>query len=353
MACSKTEAQPGGGNAAADLKQTADTAKGAVKEAASALKAFQQTVQQNGKAVPDVEVIVKAAQSMSGAALAQITQQNGSPSGDFSYDLSADGKGIVIRAYTKRPVDAVVIVPEKIEDIPVTEIADQEYHSSFEGVAAVVLPGTITRIGAKAFAVGNNYKAQKLVSINFPSALKSIGRSAFFGTGLTSVILPEGLETLEIEAADGGGSTGGNQFRSCGNIVSLTLPGSLKTIPDAAFEYLDSLTELVIPEGVKTIGADAFQYCESLLKVTFPSTIKEIRVTRGGGAFGHCSELAEIIIPDSVTSIKWTRWSFDNTPMGDWGEQFPLEDFSAFRGCGKLKLAVRQRLKDLGYKGPF
>jgi hypothetical protein len=336
IACNgKAQAQSGGGAAA-----SGGGSSGGGVSASAALKIFQQ-------ATPDADAIVKAVRSLSGAALTQLTRQNGSPSGDFSYDLTKDGKGIVIWEYTKKPVDAVVIVPETIEDIPVTEIEGKangpyNHDSIFQHgtPVAVVLPATVTRIGDDAFSPSGTIN---IASVNFPAGLKEIGEGAFAGTKLTSVTLPEGLVSLGYGA-----------FAGCNSLASLTLPGSLKTIPDTAF-YYTAITEVVIPEGIETIGIGAFGECRSLLKVTLPSTIKEIKVSYGSGgdgAFDGCTELADIVIPDSVTSITWTKWnSMYHTPWGDSSD--PIERFSAFSDCGKLKLAVRQRLKDLGYKGPI
>jgi hypothetical protein len=340
----QSSAKSGGGGAA-----SGGGSSGGGVSASAALKIFQQ-------ATPDADAIVKAVRSLSDAALAQLTRQNGSPSGDFSYDLTEDGKGIVIREYTKKPVDAVVIVPETIEDIPVTEIegkANSGYNYNRElttihdsifqhgAPVAVVLPATVTRIGDNAFV---SY-IDDLASVNFPAGLKEIGEGAFARTELTSVTLPEGLVSLGYEA-----------FADCGSLVSLTLPGSLKTIPDEAFKST-AITEVVIPEGVETIGAGAFGICNSLLKVTLPSTIKEIGIGlgTGAGAFDGCTELADIVIPDSVTSIAWFMLAANGGKLGKIYDSWDTNGFpnSAFEDCGKLKLAVRQRLKDLGYKGAF
>jgi len=329
-----------------DGASSSSSSSGGSMSASAALQAFQQTVDQRGKAVPDVEAILRAVQSMSSATLTQLTQQNGSPSGDFSYDLAADGKGIAIRDYTKRPADAVVIVPETIEGLPVTEIASREdTYSNLGRAIAVILPATITKIGDNAF---NSDSLTSLAHINFPAGLKEIGKQAFYHTKLTNVSLPEGLETL-----------GKGAFKYCDNLVSLTLPGSLKTIPDEAFYSILSsnlLTELVIPEGIETIGLGAFHGNKSLLKVTFPSTIKEIRISimDNHGAFRGCSELTDIVIPDTLTSIRWIWWNDSEDKPADQNYFASLsKPPTTFEGCGKLKLAVRQRLKDLGYTGEF
>ncbi|GHV11728.1 hypothetical protein FACS189491_03480 [Spirochaetia bacterium] len=99
----------------------------------------------------------------------------------------------------------------------------------------------------------------------------------------------------------------------------------------------DNITSVIIPAGVKRIGARAFQGCENLTTVILPDTLESI----GGGAFNGCSNLYNFSIPDSITTINWVGSN----------SLFPTP--SEFGGCGKLKLATRKRLQDLGYEGKF
>jgi hypothetical protein len=97
----------------------------------------------------------------------------------------------------------------------------------------------------------------------------------------------------------------------------------------------DNITSVVIPAGVKRIGMRVFQGCENLTTVILPDTLESI----GGGAFNGCSNLYNLSIPDSITTINWDETNnFVSFAFGD---------------CGKLKLATRQKLKDLGYTGGF
>lgn len=74
----------------------------------------------------------------------------------------------------------------------------------------------------------------------------SIGREAFAGmTGLTRVILPETLKTIEAEA-----------FAGCKGLTALTLPASLEKIGVMAFSGCSRLTEVtfVSPDGWNADG---------------------------------------------------------------------------------------------------
>ena len=70
-------------------------------------------------------------------------------------------------------------------------------------------------------------------------------------------------------------------------LTSITIPSSVTTIGNNAFESCTSLTNVIIPEGVTKIGDQAFQGCSKLTSITIPSSVTYI----GEGAFNGCSKL--------------------------------------------------------------
>ena len=82
-------------------------------------------------------------------------------------------------------------------------------------------------------------------------------------------------------------------------MTSLTIPSSVTSIGESAFEYCRSLTSLTIPSSVTKIRHYAFRYCRGLTSLTIPSSVTEI----GSDAFYGCSGLTSLTIPSSVTSI--------------------------------------------------
>lgn len=76
----------------------------------------------------------------------------------------------------------------------------------------------------------------------------SIGRYAFSESSITSVVIPEGVETISSYA-----------FYNCNALKSIQLPSTLRTIEGNAFENISNeLTTLYIPANVTTIGFFAF-----------------------------------------------------------------------------------------------
>ena len=80
---------------------------------------------------------------------------------------------------------------------------------------------------------------------------------------------------------------------------NFTIPDSVTSIGNSAFEDCDSLQSVTIPDSVTSIGYRAFYYCTSLQSVTIPNSVTSI----GDEAFSGCSFLQSVTIPDSVTSI--------------------------------------------------
>lgn len=80
-----------------------------------------------------------------------------------------------------------------------------------------------------------------------------------------------------------------------GSATDIVIPGEIYgdpvvAIDDFAFSYSD-LTSVVIPEGVTDIGEYAFSDCERLVWVSLPSTL----VTVGNCAFDCCTSLSDVV----------------------------------------------------------
>ena len=80
---------------------------------------------------------------------------------------------------------------------------------------------------------------------------------------------------------------------------TFTIPDSIKSIGEMAFEGCSGLKSITIPNGVKSIGFGAFSGCSGLKSITIPNSVTSI----GDYAFYFCSGLKSITIPNSVMSI--------------------------------------------------
>ena len=92
---------------------------------------------------------------------------------------------------------------------------------------------------------------------------------------------------------------GGEAFRHCKSLTSVTIPNSVTLIGERAFSGCSSLTSITIPNSVISIGGYAFEVCTGLTSITIPNRVRSI----GKGAFRGCFGLTSVTIGNSVTSI--------------------------------------------------
>ena len=203
-----------------------------------------------------------------------------------------------------------------IED-GVTSIGNYAFYCC-TGVTSIEIPASVTSIGDYAF-----FECTGLTTVTFDGTptLVSIGGSAFWGSGLTTVTIPASVTSI-----------GNNAFQNCGSLATMTvagenkvydsrngcnaiiekntntliagcinstIPASVTSIGDEAFNSCSGLTSVTIPAGVTSIGNYAFNSCSGLTSVTIPASVTSI----GNYAFDCCSGLTSVTIPASVTSI--------------------------------------------------
>lgn len=127
----------------------------------------------------------------------------------------------------------------------------------------------------------------------------SIANAIRSKTGKTATIKPVDMAT-EIESIQtGGGDNKLPQFID-GSLTTITaddLAGMTK-VRDYAFSN-SKITNITLPDSVTSIDNFAFQYCSSLTNITIPDSVINI----GTATFDSCSSLTQITIPVNVTSI--------------------------------------------------
>ena len=140
---------------------------------------------------------------------------------------------------------------------------------------------TVTAIDDRAF------KETDITSVTLPASITSIGQGAFQSClMLERVVLNEGLQTLDYDV-----------FNSTKALKSITIPGSLATIPYNAFGN-SGLESVVINYGVQNLE-NAFINCSDLREVSLPESIVTIT-----GTFENCTSLSHISLPGSLRTIK-------------------------------------------------
>ena len=207
----------------------------------------------------------------------------------------------------------------------------------------LVIPDSVTVIGD--YAVSDN---KTLNTVEFHSALKRIGRSAFNGTqGIRRFILPAGIAFIGPQALDTdsypkiygyagtaaenycleygfsfydisslGGRCGENAEWSLDMFTgTLRITGSGAVSEDSGsghpeyYNYRELIRRIEIGYGITEIGSYAFESLYLTESVSLPDSLTLI----GASAFRNCSRLSEIMLPDSLQEIG--AFAFAEDPM--------------------------------------
>ncbi|MBR3536826.1 MAG: leucine-rich repeat protein, partial [Oscillospiraceae bacterium] len=133
----------------------------------------------------------------------------------------------------------------------------------------------------------NGYTGLKSVSI--PDTVVSIGNNAFNKcSGLAEIKLPENLETI-----------GNYAFQGCTSLGSVALPASVTKLGTSAFKDCTKLSDVALNEGLQTISGNAFDGCIELAEVTVPSTVTAC----GSNIFVNCAKLNKVIFAEGTVNI--------------------------------------------------
>ena len=241
---------------------------------------------------------------------------------DFKVSPLEDGKSAVITEYvgSKQTVN----IPSYIQGMIVTKIGDGAFRDKKE-IIKVIIPKGVTSIGDMAF-----YGCTGLTSITIPASVTSIG-GAFAGcVGLTSITIPASvtsisplafsyctsLTSIKVDSGNLNYSSKGGilynkakteliQAPPAGISGAVTIPASVTSIGNGAFQNCANLTGVTIPNSVTSIGNTAFFRCTSLTSITIPADVTSINPF----TFADCTSLASITIPASVTSISFLAFS--------------------------------------------
>ena len=223
------------------------------------------------------------------------------------------------------------------------EVTSNSIYSPYSGdiviPASVTYNGTtyaVTRIGDDAF--NNDYGIE---SITIPKSVKSIGTWAFAGSYITSIVIPNSVEVIELGA-----------FQNCRLLTSITLSDHLTSIGGWAFYGCDQLTSITIPKTIKEIGENAFGI--GLSKTYYTGTIADwckIQFADLSSNPAYTSrnlyinneEVRDVVIPNTIDSI--SAYAFTNC-LSITSVTIPSSitkfDTRTFRGCHSITSIVVQ-----------
>ena len=223
-----------------------------------------------------------------------------------AFDYEQMSNGMYIIKALKNSAELIVEIPDCVQ------IIDE---SAFEGssVIEVTLPEGLVKIGERAFA-----DCFDLEKINFPSTLRIIEDEAFSGCTRLDVEAPDGVRcgtdafkgTLPWQRKENARIAAEREAAR----IAAEKEAELKRLEVFNFVkeeggycvsiYTGSESHVVISETyqglpVTSIGEYAFSDCTGLTSIKIPDSVTSI----GKSAFSYCTGLTSIKIPDSVTSI--------------------------------------------------
>jgi len=97
-------------------------------------------------------------------------------------------------------------------------------------------------------------------------------------------------------------------FSDCTYLTSVTLPSTVTSIGDYAFDSCEGLKEVVMP-GVETIGHWSFRNCYALERLEFSGVLKSI----GNYCFDKILKIEKITLPATLTNIG--GYAFEGNPQ--------------------------------------
>lgn len=205
-----------------------------------------------------------------------------------------------------------------------------------EEVKDLVIPDGVKHISAYAF-----YDWDCLKTVTIPNSVETIGKEAFCGCDLSSLIIGSSVNSIGSGAFGTVDSVyienlsawckikfGANPLSNCnklyvnGSEVSdLVIPDDVEFISDGAFSGCRILTSVTIPSNVNSIGASAFAHCDGLSTIIIPNSVNSI----GAYAFEDCGNLTSVTIGNAVKTIY--SQAFSGCPIKD-VYMLPIEAFT-------------------------
>ena len=258
---------------------------------------------------------------------------------DYSFEANPQYYGY--SAFYNQPKLAKVTISPSVTDIPSYLFKDCKNlvnlkisgslvkipEHAFDGcnISSLILPNSVETISDYAFT--NNVGMK---SANIGTAVKIIGNNAFSGcTVLADITLGTSLLSIGNEA-----------FMSVGSLAtswnSLIFPESLTSIGIKAF-YGSGLTDITIPNKVSTLGESCFAEnknlqtvfvgsgCQILPNNIFSgcSSLKQVQLsagllTIGDAVFANCTAMESISIPGTVAQVgnlQWWKYEMDSSEL--------------------------------------
>lgn len=205
----------------------------------------------------------------------------------YNIDFETNPLSMAHNLYLNGELLSNLVIPETVSEIK---------PNAFSGATCLTnltLPNSIISIGEGAFSGCNNIGG----TLTIPESVEFIGGWAFaYCTSLTVI----NYNAINCQSMGCVNVYGDFAFRDCTSINTINIGDNVHSIPHHAFTFLSfsGSSDLSIPNSVVSIGNSAFEGCSNLSSVSIGNSVVSI----GDYAFVG-TELASIMIGNSMSNI--------------------------------------------------
>ncbi len=203
--------------------------------------------------------------------------------------------------------------------VPLFPITDSYYYYNNQTITSFTFGD-----GVKTIPAGICCNLTNLTNVAIPTSVTKIGAQAFYSSGLTELVVPLNVDTVDANAFANltqltsvtwnaidcyirgydynyysTNSVFGTQSESTSAangevpnalITTFTFGNGVKTIPNRLCMNLTALTNIVFPTSVTTIGEYAFYNCAKITELTIPANVNSV----GHYAFRYMNSLNSV-----------------------------------------------------------
>ncbi len=166
-----------------------------------------------------------------------------SPEGDF---IAFDG---VIEEYVRPGGD--VVIPAEIDGVPTVEIAMEAFVNNTD-ITAVIIPEGVEKVGHRAFK-----NCANVVKLELPYSLYEAGTDAFYGLGITEIVIHGNLTKIGYSCFSNGKA-----------LADIKISNGVKKIHANAF-FFSKPSRVIFPESMDFIAGYSFNYLKTNARIEF------------------------------------------------------------------------------------
>ncbi len=188
-----------------------------------------------------------------------------------------------------------------------------------------------TKIASQAF-----YQNNDLTEYTIEEGITEIGEFAFARSGITSVVIPEGVTKIEYGA-----------FYHCNSLSDVTIPDSVTEIEPYAFAQTPWLADMHTASYPYLIVGDGIliAYAGSDSVVNIPNGVKQI----GSGVFKDHMGITAVNIPDTVQIIGEEAFmNCRNLKTVNGGKNLIKVKDRAFKDCPLSQVVIPASMQEVG-----